>query len=397
MEGTAAPAEHSDSDDRVAINETTLSATIADTCSSLLDAVALIERIEAKQDAWKIDFIDQARRVAEISEHGLVAVGSSLSPRQKGEMVQRSFRAEVAGVLHIPEGTAGQLIDDSSALMHRLPASLAALRAGDISLRHARVIVDQTSSLDEQTAHALEAAVLPFAQTLTVSRFRQQARVIRERIDADSAIERTTRSAKDRRLEFVPAPDGMAWLSLYTTAPEARSLYAAVREAAMSLQRTDEARTVSQLVADVCADALAAGLAGERAAGPSTTAFGRIEPTVVVTVPAMTLLDVSDEPGDLAGYGPIDSDTARRLAGKSKTWLRLLTDPVSGAPLTLGRTRYKPTKRMREYLALRDGFCRFPGCSRRARHCEIDHTQAWLTVGEPTAATSHTCAPCTIG
>jgi hypothetical protein len=199
----------------------------------------------------------------------------------------------------------------------------------------------------------------------------------------------------------------MAWLNLYTTASEATSLYTAIRGVAMRLQTKNESRTLPQLSADVCADALAAGLVGgsasttpvgacdETADAPAvvpTTAFGHIKPTVLVTVPALTLLGQSEEPGDLAGYGPIDPDTARKLAGKSKTWYRLLTDPDTGAPLSLGRTRYKPTKAMRDFLELRDGTCRWKGCNRQAKHCEIDHTQAWEH-GGPTDCDnlSHLC------
>ncbi len=408
MEGIEAPHETGGDD---AVGTATLTARIADTCSAMLDAVAVIDRISAKQDAWKIEFIDQARRISEMTDHGLVTVGSTLNENQRREMVRRSFIAEVACVLRIPEATAGQLIDDSSALMHRLPMTLASLRAGEITLRHARVIVDNTSTLDDNAAQKLEEAALPHAGSLTVSQFTQKARIIRERIDPESITARRLKSAKDRRIEFQPARDGMAWLNLYTTAPEATSLYTAIRGAAITLQGKDETRTVTQIAADVCVDALAAGLVngGGSATGGSTTggpaaaaspaaetpkpttgitpgratAFARITPTVVVTVPALTLLGKSDEPGDLAGYGPIDAETARKLAGKAKTWRRLLTDPESGIALSLGRKRYKPTKQMREFLELRDGTCEFRGCNRRATHCEIDHTKAW-EFGGPT-------------
>jgi hypothetical protein len=42
-----------------------------------------------------------------------------------------------------------------------------------------------------------------------------------------------------------------------------------------------------------------------------------IAPTVFVTVPALTLVGRSDEPAVLEGYGPIDIDTARELAGRA--------------------------------------------------------------------------------
>lgn len=44
-------------------------------------------------------------RIEETTEHGLVTVGAMLNDQQRREMVRRSFVAEVAGVLRIPEPT----------------------------------------------------------------------------------------------------------------------------------------------------------------------------------------------------------------------------------------------------------------------------------------------------
>ena len=49
-----------------------------------------------------------------------------------------------------------------------------------------------------------------------------------------------------------------------------------------------------------------------------------------VQVPALTLLGRGNALGILEGYGPIDADTARRIAGTATRWLRILTDPETG-------------------------------------------------------------------
>jgi hypothetical protein len=128
----------------------------------------------------------------------------------------------------------------------------------------------------------------------------------------------------------------------------------------------------------LCGDLPAGGVESDPAASPrlgSGAAFRRIRPTVTVTVPAFTLLGVSNEPATLEGYGPIDADAARALAGQSTVWYRMLTDPKTGAPIALDSTTYRPTKAMKRYLRYVDGTCRFPGCSRAARHCDLDHTK----------------------
>ena len=114
-----------------------------------------------------------------------------------------------------------------------------------------------------------------------------------------------------------------------------------------------------------------------------------------VTVPALTLLGRSDEPAILEGYGPIDPETARRLAGTATSWSRILTHPETGCRLSMGREQYAPPADMRRYLNARDQTCQGIGCTRPATLSEIDHTQPWNT-GGPTNVNNlvHLCKPC---
>ena len=100
-------------------------------------------------------------------------------------------------------------------------------------------------------------------------------------------------------------------------------------------------------------------------------------PRLSVTVPALVLLGLSEEPGSLDGYGPIDPNTARLLAAGAPSMIRLLTHPETGAILSVGRDRYRVPADLRAFLRVRDATCRFPGCSRQAELCDIDHTLQW--------------------
>ena len=71
------------------------------------------------------------------------------------------------------------------------------------------------------------------------------------------------------------------------------------------------------------------------------------------------------------------AETARWLAARAPSFMRLLTHPETGVALSLGRTRYAVPSDLRTWLRVRDGTCRFPGCSRAARFCEVDHTDDW--------------------
>jgi len=106
---------------------------------------------------------------------------------------------------------------------------------------------------------------------------------------------------------------------------------------------------------------------------PGSTPPRRLRADVHVTVPAGTLLGLTDEPGELAGYGPVPASMARRLAGTG-TWRRILTDPATGAVLDVGRRRYVPPAPLAEHIIVRDRTCRFPGCRQPAWRCDLDHT-----------------------
>jgi hypothetical protein len=67
---------------------------------------------------------------------------------------------------------------------------------------------------------------------------------------------------------------------------------------------------------------------------------------------------LDEQPGELAGYGPIPAPLARALA-QDATWRRILTDPA-GRPIEVGRSRYRPPAALDELIRTRDNRCRFP-------------------------------------
>jgi hypothetical protein len=86
----------------------------------------------------------------------------------------------------------------------------------------------------------------------------------------------------------------------------------------------------------------------------------------------------------LAGHGPIDSDTARRLAGGATGWDRLFRHPDTGVLLTVDR--YTPTELQKRFLTARDETCRFPCCRTPASRADADHTIDWQYGGETNVA-----------
>ena len=179
---------------------------------------------------------------------------------------EMSTVAEVACVLTVSERTAGALITDALALTEVLPLTLAALQGGELSWQHARIMVDEAANLDPDGAAALEAHFLdPDAPNpargcpageLVPGRFRAKARTWRERHHPVSIEARHVKGAADRRVEFCPDRDGMAWLHAYLPADTAAGIWERATTAARALQGPAESRTLAQLRADVAAGLL---------------------------------------------------------------------------------------------------------------------------------------------
>jgi hypothetical protein len=320
--------------------------------------------------------------------------------------------AELACVLTVSENAAGALLDQSQALTTALPLTLDALQAGTISWAHARIMIDETTDLGPEGAAALEAHFLnpgaPHpargcpAGELVPGRFRAKSRTWRERHHPVSIEKRHTKCKADRRVEYRPDRDGMAWLSAYLPAVTAAGIWDRMTAAARAHQGPDEARTLPQLRADVAASLLlgANGCTGitdgpagsDTAGGGNGTSAGACgggcgdvpvpRAQVLITVPVLSLLGATEEPAMLDGYGPIPPSMARALvADGAESFHRVLTDPRDGAPLEIGRASYRLPKAMRQWLRLRDGRCPFPGCNNPSLDNDADHLLAWADGG----------------
>jgi hypothetical protein len=191
------------------------------------------------------------------------AIASPAVTAQEATAQEMSTIAEVACVLTVSERTAAALLDQSRHLTTGLPLTLSALRDGAISWQHARIMCDETSSLDGAGAAALEAHFLDSdspdaargcpAGELVPSRFRAKARSWRERHHPVSIEVRHHKGVLDRRLEYTPDQDGMAWLSAYLPAGTAAGIWDRTTAAARALQGPTEPRTLTQLRADIAA------------------------------------------------------------------------------------------------------------------------------------------------
>lgn len=367
--------------------------------------------------------------------------------RDRIDLAERAAVAEIAVRLRLSEQTVRTRAAHARTLVDGCPRLWSAFSDGRLSEKHAVDAARLASTLPAGDTDALERfdeEACAQALVLPPAKFAVAARVVRERVHAESLESRHRRAAQDRGVWLTAELDGMASLHALLPADRAHAVMSRLDRAARHLRAApDENRTLAQLRADAFADLvtmtddvpLASPTSADSAppapgpapnaspvadtaepvpdpappaAGPAPSAPDpapsapdlapsapaaavartlRSAPpaTVVITIPALTLLGLDSEPATLEGYGPIDLDSARRLAGDATSWIRLLTHPVTGAPLVLDRKTYRVPAALRRWLGVTSPTCVFPGCNRAARDCDLDHLTAWADGGRTDA------------
>lgn len=306
----------------------------------LLDVVAGLDRQINQLSALRALALDLARK-----EHLARAAGqaatradaevSSVARFDSTVLAQRSFRAEVAALLTISERAAENLIAVSGVLASALPATTAALGRGDISWRHATIMVDETAGLDPAPMAGLEQKVLESAERLTPPKFARMLRKTREQLHPETIVARHTTALDERGVTLDDDRDGMSSLTIRAGSVHLHAILNRLTTAARALNGPLEERTLDQRRADILTHVLLAHVDGE--------AFGvvpdqwddenfvhwyrGITAEVTITVPVLTLLGHNNTPATLDGWVPIDPVTARRLTAGAKSFLRILTHP----------------------------------------------------------------------
>lgn len=359
--------------------------------SRLVDGFESGRRERAAADAVEI------RLLADAAASVTAPARASADQRRRFELDRRALIADLATATRVSEWTVMRLLSESADLCTRFAPGVEALERGEISRQHLAVIHDIGTPIEDDDARAefVDIAV-DRAASLTPGRLAPVLKVIAERFLEQLLPERHAAAVARRDVQVVDQADGLATLLLTHEATLIRGIHDRLTAQARSVvaARTldsetgsdadvtsitphvgegegepADARTMDQLRADIATDVLLTAGPDDCVAG---TGLGAIRATVQVTVPVLTMTGASAEPAVLAGYGPIDTDTARVLAAGATGWERVMTSPVTGAVMCVDR--YRPGPALDRFLAARDEHCRFPGCRRPVWRCDVDHT-----------------------
>jgi len=322
------------------------------------------------------------------------------------ELAERSAALDAGLQLHLSPNQVRNQAHEGQVLTDSLPRLWALFRAGDTGYAQAAAAVHALTGLTDPAAilhYDTELAIQ--AGEATPEAFRQTARRLADRLRAEPPELRHARAVVDRRVVVEPAPDGMAWIHAYLSAPHAMLIKRRLDQTAKNIatniatniaaEQSHTARSAGttgpvrrrQTRDQIRADLFAAWLTG---AGTPTAAKVR----VLLFVPLLGLLNgtgtnrpartgqagraiLTGQSSVLDGYGPIDLVSAAQLFTDAPSFRRVGTDPFTGEILTFDRRRYRPTKAQHEYLAVKYGTCGTPGCERLAVTSDLDHLKEW--------------------
>jgi len=388
---------------------------LAALASMVEETEASIVRLQAVREAQ----LAVAQRFAE----DLAAEGPVRG--ESAELAQRSVAAELAGVLHMSDRVVQARMARAADLMTRFPATMQAFTEARINAAHVRLIQDAGARLDDRVRAEFERVAVEACVGETPHRAKRVVQRVAERLAPRSLTDRHREAQEQRRVWREDLGDGQKALGLVHSAAiidgiydrltqQARAVQAAntkaAKDACAGLEAEDDAlgdardgRSIDQVRADLCADVLLTGTP----CGHDTTdgLLTAIQARVEVTVPVFTLMtaDIAgtagpagcgtltgepgcwtltgtgsafgvrvEQPGELAGGTPIDTDTARILAGGTTAWERVLTHPITGAILAVDH--YRPNADLRRLLHARDSRCRFTTCGLPPVTQDLDHT-----------------------
>lgn len=372
------------------------------TASDRIDYLTALDR----QDGW----------LYALRQRAIAAVAGLQPSEGAGPLagVDETEREDISTALRLAPATAQSRIDIARTLVNNLPNTCSALATGEISSAHATVIARETAAAirdgaPESVIFEIEQRAIAYAEFHTPGQVASHVRNTVAKFAPEEFEETTARATALRRVSCYNDADGMSTVVAILPAADAQIVMNSIEAFILrqeqlgssatriglprtGLPRTELPRTglpsgenlgdsAEKVTLDQRrADALSAICSNFLSEISETVTPQRRPLTVNVTIDLPTLLGLAENPGQLAGYGPIPAAVARELASDSQ-WKRFITEPQTGNLLDFGRESYHPPQNLKDFLIARDRTCRFPGCRRSALLSDLDHAHSWENGG----------------
>ena len=350
---------------------------------SLLDSESLEVRVELEKLASRL-YAAKLRSTRDVEVRGAAVAAGATSLR---DWLVNRVR------LHPGEATrevllAGQVVDD-------LPATAAALSAGEITPAAVTVIADTDAELCRfataaQRADA-ETVLAEQARTLNVRHLQNAALHLAHRLDPDQG----ERLAKDEQEQVAKRefrlhlhPDGSSRPDGYLDKEATAFLHTALDPLAKPRPAADgerDPRSHPQRMGDALVELVELAL---RSGDLPAQAGQPVQLVVAINLDDLQGRLEHTGAGTLDSGLPLSAEATRRLACDCQVIPAVLGS--HGEPLDMGRAMRDASPAIRRALDIRDGGCAFPGCDRPPKWCVVHHIWHWED-GGPTS-----CANCVL-
>jgi hypothetical protein len=304
---------------------------------------------------------------------------------------------EVSCALVVSRRSAQHTRATAEMLRHQ-PEVWAALFRGDLDLTRARILADALFEVPrtdpdgvpradfESECAALLADGVAYAQDHTARRLELflQRRLLA--LGCGERPRRRKRGLAERGVWVDHRGDGTADLVARLASEDAERVYGVIRSCALADRNGDPTHEgdatrepLDLWLAAALVDLVLDPRTNADTADPVVVSDGtrsrraRVDSVITVTIPIDSLAGLTESPGVINGFGAIPAADARRLAAGDARWRHVLTCRTSGAVLDVGTLSYRPPAALHRHVRLRDGTCRFPGCSVPAAECDLDH------------------------
>ena len=274
---------------------------------------------------------------------------------------------EISAALQLSLPAARDLLHQAIQLDDHLPATLAALQAGQISHPAARRIIEPSYTLPPHAHPGYETRLLPIAHTGSPGQVAAAAR----RAAAAADPEGFTAAARAARTEhtaiITPDLDGTATLFARLAGVDAAILNTAMDTWARTTRNTGDPRPLN-----VLRPAALTSFAETYLQNPDAPRSHNRPITINITIDLPTYLGLTGHPGHILPDGLISAEDLRELIPQA-TLRRLITDPLTGELLDYGRTTYRIPAPLAAFVLTHDVTSPTPSSTTPTRLSDIDH------------------------
>jgi uncharacterized protein DUF222 len=273
---------------------------------------------------------------------------------------------ELAAELRLTWQSAAGQIDYACAVAARLPRTFAALAAGTIHPVHARIIEDETSVLSAENAARADAELAATAASKTFGQLRAYAHRLVLKLDPDAARKRKEAARRDAHVRRFREDSGNAGMVAQELPPdEVLASWQHVEQRALDLRAAGVPGTLRELRVRAYLDLLQERDSRTAPAAPDVPGRGRAAGS---SGPGRR----PDDPRDDRGGPGAQPDQVLRSLGI--TLNMIIRGPCHHVQ---AERRYRPGRKLRHLVNVRNARCTAPGCGQSAARCDLDHTAPW--------------------